>query len=366
MSLDFLVDRQDLARFRWLEPARGRPIGSLAPGAALLGIERFAFTANNITYARCGDAFDYWRYFTAPAGWGRIPVWGIARVIAGNGGALDEGERVYGFLPMSTHLIVEPERATATAFIDGAAHRAALPPTYNEYVRIDRDPAYEPATADLHLVLRPLFSLSFFLAEHLRDKGVFGARRVIVSSASSKTALGLAFLLKGIAPDVEIVGLTGPTNLPSTERLGRYDRVLTYDRIDGLASDGPAVFVDIAGDARILANVHRRLGPSLARSIGVGLTRGAAPGVAAAPDLPGPPPEFFFTPSHILARRQDWGADELRRRLAAAWTSFLAEIGPRLEIVTSTGPGEVERIYAEVLGGRTPPDRAHILAFEGA
>lgn len=363
MSLDFLVDRGELARFRWAEPVRGRPTDRLAPGTALLGVERFAFTANNITYARCGEAFDYWRYFPAPAGWGRIPVWGIARVLDGNGGALDEGERIYGFLPMSTHLAVSPESTKSTGFVDGAKHRRTLPRTYNEYVRIDRDPAYDPATADLHLVLRPLFSLSFFLAEFLAEKEFFGGRRVVVSSASSKTALGLAFLLKHRAPAIEVVGLTSPTNAPSTLRIGRYDRVLRYDAIEALDRETPSVFVDIAGDQRILAAVHRHLAASLTHSSGVGFTRGAIPG-AALPDLPGPAPEFFFTPSHILARRESWGVDELRRRLAAAWTAFVAEISPRLEIVTSTGPAEIERVYGEVLAGRSPPDRAHILAFE--
>ena len=44
-------------------------------------------------------------------------------------------------------------------------------------------------------VLRPLFSVPFFCAEFLKEEGFFGARLMIISSASSKTALGLTFLL---------------------------------------------------------------------------------------------------------------------------------------------------------------------------
>jgi hypothetical protein len=60
-----------------------------------------------------------------------------------------------------------------------------------------------------HLVLGPLFSLSFFCAEFLQQEHFFGARQAISSSASSKTALGRAYLLtRAQSSDVEIVGLT--------------------------------------------------------------------------------------------------------------------------------------------------------------
>ena len=52
--MDLLVDRTDLRRTR-LEDT---PPAELAPGQARLTIERFALTANNVTYAAIGDLLE--------------------------------------------------------------------------------------------------------------------------------------------------------------------------------------------------------------------------------------------------------------------------------------------------------------------
>lgn len=360
MNAHFLVDRSDLGRFAWSD-LDASEAGEPRPGAAVVAIDRFALTANNITYARTGHTLGYWRYFPAPAPWGRIPVWGIATVLRSRAPGLSEGERVYGFLPISRTLQVEPSDTSPVRFLDGAPHRTDLPRTYNEYIRVDRDQDYDATMADLHLVLRPLFSLAFFLSAHLIESGFFGARHVVLSSASSKTALGLAFLIRRHAPEIDIVGLTGDAKVGSVQAMNHYDRVLSYGGLAELSPDSPSVFVDMAGDAVIRAAFHERLGPSLKASIGVGFTHGIAPAASGA--LPGPPPEFFFTPTHILQRREAWGAAELRRRLSEAWAAFLVDISPRLTVATSTGPEALQRVYLEVLEGRSPPDRAHIISL---
>ena len=47
---------------------------------------------------------------------------------------------------------------------------------------------------------RPLFFTSFMLADQLEDNDWFGAEVLVLSSASSKTAYGTAFLLRGQGP----------------------------------------------------------------------------------------------------------------------------------------------------------------------
>jgi len=44
-------------------------------------------------------------------------------------------------------------------------------------------------------LLRPLFITSYVVDDWLWDNALFGAHAVVVSSPSSKTAFGLAFLL---------------------------------------------------------------------------------------------------------------------------------------------------------------------------
>ena len=97
-SLDFLVDRDDLRHTQWRET----DLPALAAGQVLMKIDRFALTANNITYAAFGVAMRYWDFFPAPEGFGRVPVWGYADVVENLAPGLAVGERVYGYWPMSS------------------------------------------------------------------------------------------------------------------------------------------------------------------------------------------------------------------------------------------------------------------------
>ncbi|MGO9702909.1 MAG: DUF2855 family protein [Xanthobacteraceae bacterium] len=358
----FCVAKNDLRRWLWDE-RDATAIGHLGPDHVEVGIDKFAFTANNVTYARLGDQIGYWRFFPAPEGWGYIPVWGLGHVTRSRHPEVPEGERVYGYFPMATHLIMQPSELRGARFLDAAEHRRELPKTYNEYVLTDRDLNYDRLHEDHHLVLRPLFSLSFFCAEYLKEERFFGAKQILISSASSKAALGLAFLLvQERSKDVEIIGLTSSANLNFVVRQQIYDDVVTYDSVSSL-SKTPTVFVDLSGDAKTRAAVHHALGDSLRHSTSAGFTHWdtlGKPGTG----LPGPVPKLFFTPDHIIQRREQWGAETLRARLSTAWQAFLGHVEPWLVIELTAGRCEVERIYCEVLDGRTPPERAHVLAIQ--
>jgi len=368
MSLDgavktfsgYCVAKDDLRRWRWEE--RDAPIGNLAAGQILVGADKFAFTANNVTYARLGDQVAYWCFFPAPEGWGYIPVWGLGNVVCSRHPEVRDGERVYGYFPMATHLVLQPGGVRGGRFVDRTVHRQQLPRTYNDYVLVDRDPGYDRAHENEYLVLRPLFSLSFFCAEFLNEEQFFGARQVIISSASSKTALGLAFLLaQPGSKGVEIVGLTSAAKAGFVGKRGMYDRVLSYEAISSIPVEA-AVFVDIAGNGAVRAAVHRQLGGALQHSARVGFTHWDALAPVET-GLPGPAPKLFFTPDHILMRRQEWGAEALAARLSRAWCGFLDYVKPWLVIEHTTGSGGVERVYREVLDGRTPPEKAYIVSI---
>jgi hypothetical protein len=359
----FLVDRADLQRWRWEDRALGEWI-SPAPGQILVETAKFAFTSNNVTYARLGSQIPYWRYFPVPGDWGYIPVWGLATVILSRSSEVKEGECIYGYFPMASHLLLQPSALRGARFIDAAAHRQELPPTYNEYVLVDRDPGYDRAHEDQHLVLRPLFSLSYFCSEWLKEERYFGARQIVISSASSKTSLGLAFLLaQARLREAKIVGLTSPANVSFVMQRGVYDQVLPYTAVSSLAAE-PSVFIDIAGDAKVRGAVHRTLAGSLKHSARVGFTHWDALD-SADTALPGPSPKLFFTPDHIVRLRNEWGMETLALRLAEAWQGFLAYVTPWLGMEHAAGKAEVERVYLEVLGGKTPPDRAHLLSVTG-
>ena len=95
---DFLVNRNDFSDIQ----CRQRDMPELELGQALLKVSRFAFTANNITYAAFGDAMRYWEFFPSPEGTGIIPVWGFADVQESRCDGVEVGQRYYGYYPMAT------------------------------------------------------------------------------------------------------------------------------------------------------------------------------------------------------------------------------------------------------------------------
>jgi hypothetical protein len=228
------------------------------------------------------------------------------------------------------------------------------------------------------MLLRPLFMTSYLLADFLADSCLLSGA-VVISSASSKTASALAFLLSRAAADGDpeqqakqgggkadqgqVVGLTSAAGEQFTRALGVYDRVLTYEQIDSLPG-GSACYVDIAGNPAVREAVHRRYGDRLAHSAVVGATHHSTLGDApAAGTLPGPQPELFFAPDHMTRRTQEWGREELARRIAQAWQAYVAWTGDWLRVQHGEGPEAVQAAYLELLDGRIDPARAHVLSL---
>lgn len=358
-GIDFLVNREDLrvCRFGEGEPLDG---AGLQPGQVQLGIEKFALTANNISYAVFGERMGYWNFFPAEEGWGRVPVWGFGRVVHSRSNGIAVGERFYGFYPASSHFTAQAA-ATGTGFVDEAPHRRALPGVYNQYTRTSTDVAYDEDHENTQMVLRPLFMTSFLLADFLQDNNFFGARLAIFSSASSKTAYGTAFLLSRMPRHPEVIGLTSPRNVGFTESLGCYDRVVTYDRIKSLPKDMPAAYVDVAGSGAARASVHQLFGGNLKHSASVGGTHWEEQ--AANVPLPGPPPTFFFAPAQVEKRTADWGPGGVNERFTEAWTAFRGPVAAWIDVVEERGPDAVNRVYLDHLEGRSHPRTGNVLSL---
>jgi Protein of unknown function (DUF2855) len=354
--MDFQIALDDLHRCRLVDA----PVRELDAGQARLAVQSFGLTANNVTYAKFGEAMSYWRFFPAPDGWGHMPVWGFAEVAESRHDGLAVGARVYGYLPPCSELIVEPDRVDEGGFRDAAEHRASLPATYNNYVRTDADPLYDADTEDLQMLLRPLFATSWLIGDFLADRGLIDGNLIVLSSASSKTAIGLAFTLSQRA-GVEVLGLSSARGAEFARELGCYGDVLAYEDGGALPSEGTAVYVDMAGDARVRELVHRHFGERLVHSAVVGATHHE--NLAGLPDdLPGPRPAFFFAPDQVTKRVKDWGAGELPRRLAEAWRPFMDWSRGWLEVVHAVGGESVQETYLELLDGRVDPARAHVFA----
>ena len=351
---DFLVNRSDLADTR-VDDGAAPEVGD---GQALLKVDAFGLTANNVTYAVFGDAMNYWDFFPAPEGWGRIPAWGFATVAESKAEGVEAGARVYGYVPMSDHLLIEPASADERVVFDASRHRAALPTPYNRYIWTATDPAYDESREDAQILLWPLFYTSFLLDDYLGDHGLFGAGTVIVSSASSKTSIGAAFQLRE-RNGHRLIGLTSEPNAEFVEGLGLYSEVITYDRI-GEIDTAPAVFVDVSGAAAVRKAIHEQFGDELLHSCAVGVSHWQEFGQDVG-ELPGPSPEFFFAPNQVTKRQKDWGPDGLDQRFTEAWKQFVASSDSWLEVEHGTGFNAIEAAYRQVLDGKVPPNLAHVV-----
>jgi hypothetical protein len=243
--------------------------------------------------------------------------------------------------------------------VDAAPHRAGLAPAYAQYLPTTGDAVYAEKREDPILLMRGLFMTSFLADDFLAEEGYRGARSVLISSASSKTAIALAFQVKQ-GGRARAIGLTSARNAEFVRKLGFYDEVVLYDQVTSLASE-PAVFVDMAGNGAVTAAVHRHFGDELRYDCQIGATHWSAE--RGSERLPGPKPEFFFAPGQIVKRTQDWGAQELAKRIAGAWTKFCDASDAWLHVVRGSGREALEQVYQETLAGRTRPADGHILSL---
>jgi hypothetical protein len=364
MTTRLVVQRNDLRAFHWVDS----PATALDDGEVRLRIDAFALTSNNITYAALGDAMNYWQFFpTGDPNTGHVPVWGFASVVESRCPGVEVGERFYGYWPIGDDIVLQPEGVHPGGFTDGAEHRRALHPIYNQYVRCSADPGYVADREAQQALLRPLFATAFLIDDFLADNGFFGASTVILSSASSKTAYGTAFCLaqrRGGADAVTVVGLTSPGNADFTRALGCYDEVLCYDDVASLP-DVASVYVDFSGNPAVRGAVHRRLGDQLAYSCLVGATHWDALG--GGDELPGPAPVLFFAPEQAGKRIAEWGPAGFQERMATAWTAFMEPVTngehPWLTVVTGQGRDALEQSYLALLDGTVPANEGHMLSI---
>lgn len=355
-SSDFIVARNDIRDHKLVETV----LPALSEGQILVKVDKFAFTSNNVTYAAFGEAMQYWDFFPAPDGYGRIPVWGFGDVVESHCDGIAVGERLYGYLPMSSHVVLTPSRIRPAGFVEAGDHRSHLALVYNQYARVAGDATYDAAHEDAQSLLGPLFKTAFFIDDLIADSEFFGAKAVVLTSASSKTSLGVAYLMSQ-RPDIEVIGLTSSGNKAFVEGTGYYDRVVTYDAVGTIPADLPIVLVDMAGNAGVIADLHNHFRDAMKYSCVVGGTHWEARGVGKA--LPGPKPVFFFAPTQIAKRIEDWGPGGIEQRYGVKWTAFLSSVPAWMKVVSGRGEKDMARVYLDMLDGRVSPSEGHMLSL---
>lgn len=358
-AAELLVNKSDISKtqFNATCPSAEQ---ALCAGEIRFEMERFAFTANNITYAAFGEAMKYWNFFPGRDSYGFVPVWGFATVIDSAADGVTVGDKYYGYFPMASHLIVSPAKNSPAGFFDCKEHRAELSPVYNYYTRCDGDPSYSKPLEEIQMLFKPLFTTSFLIDDFLADNGFYGAEQVILSSASSKTAYGLAFQLAK-RDGIKTIGLTSPGNVDFVNSTGLYDEAVAYGEITSIDNSIPTVYVDMAGNGEVRATLHGHFDNMLKYSCSVGATNWDQMG--SNKELAGPEPQLFFAPSQAQKRSAEWGAAGLQERIASSWVDFVGRANDWVEVVEESGEAAITDIYLSTLKGTASPKKGYILSF---
>ena len=346
------IDRSNIRRFR-LHTAD--PV-VLEPGEVRLMLDRFALTSNNISYALSGDLLDYWGFFPAEAGWGRLPAMGYGIVSESANPDIAVGGRYFGFFPVGSEHIVQAQ-TSSSGFIDVGTHREKHAMAYRSFDKVADTPAEND---NAMLIFRGLFMTSFLAEDFLREANFFDATQVVVTSASSKTSIALAHCLRTNST-MRVIGLTSDANVDFVASIGEYHEVVTYSEISSLDSAIQTVIVDMAGNPEIVAAVHTHFGESLKYSCSIGATHWDQ--TSHRVEMPGPKPQFFFAPSQISKRSKEWGRAELNNRLDSALNTFIEGSKQWLRIVHLHGEDSVSDTYSQLVAGEMSPEIGNTLSF---
>ncbi|GAA0859425.1 DUF2855 family protein [Aliiglaciecola litoralis] len=336
----------------------------LSDNQLVLKIDSFGFSANNITYALMGDKMGYWGFFPAQSGFGIVPIWGFAVVVHSNHPEIKVGEKVFGYLPMASHLVVTADKVTAQSFYDVNQARNSISSVYDQYVRCAADPGYQADKQDWQLNFQPLFMTSFVLDDYVGERITPTTKQVIITSASSKTGYGAAFLLKMFKQDraanYRVVGLTSAANVKFTQQTGCYDTVLSYEDSGLINNEGGSFVLDFAGNKPLLLSLQAHLAAAMQSMIYIGVTDVKSQIQSFSGDLKG---EFFFAPSQVKKRTQEWGGVAFMQKYAHAWKAFSSHIEPLLTTQEVSGVDAIKSLYLTGLQGRFATDKMYVARF---
>jgi len=326
----------------------------LNDGEVLVAMDKFGLTANNVSYALTGDMIGYWNYYPAEAPWGKVTVWGCADVVESNDSDIPIGERLWGFFPMASHVVLRPGKIRKDGFTDISEHRKALPALYNQYNRTKAEPAFMTELENERCLLFPLFATSFFLADYLLVNDFFGAEQVLIGSSSSKTGFGLAKMLAD-NPEVKqkLVGLTSQRNAAFVESLKCCDSVITYGSETAIDAGLKSAYIDMSGDVRLTTALHQHIGDNVVESAMVGASHWEDGGKIG--KLPGAKPTFFFAPGHIAMREKEWGAGVPWQKAMAASAEVARTMEGTMDVEWSHGAEAVNDVWQRLLDNKVAP-----------
>lgn len=371
-SQQIWIDQQDLTNTKVVQCDIS--FDDLQQDQVLLETDSFGFSANNITYAALGFKMGYWGFFPPqsnddgvnPNGFGIVPVWGFATVKASCHPDIKKGEKVFGYLPMASHWVIKAGKVAPHGFSDVHEMRKSISPVYDQYLRCAADPGYDKDREAWQLNFRPLYMTSFVLDDYVAEKAK--GEILLLSSASSKTALGTAQLLKDQKESrnasYQVIGLTSQSNVDMVKASGCYDAVYSYDDLSALTSDcrdSRYWLLDFAANGTLINNLSELLGDSLSEVTLIGATDWKAE------EKPNPKllnAEIFFAPARVKLRQGEWGHEAFLAKYAGAWQRFALKVSDQFFEQSHQGTNAITQLYLETLNGSANTKALNVATFD--
>jgi hypothetical protein len=354
----FWVDRANMQK-RQIETRRKRLMWApLVQGQSRIQIERLAFSANNILYMTLGDKNGYWDLFPGDDAFGCPPAWGVGRVVETKSEHLSEGERLFGFFPIGSHCVLTPTNLGACHILDVAPNRMAVAPAYNRYSRLTHVSGYDGVDGDWRILLRPLAVVGMLVAQVLADNRFFEATSLVITSASSKTGIGVGSIVKQSNPEKRIIGVTAKSRVKFVQSLNVFDEVTAYGDYSSLQAESSLLF-DLTGSVSLVSELQQKLSSGLLKTWAAG--RSHKTNHLSEQGVSGLVSERFFAPLYMSEYLSKWGGAEFEKRFSSAIEILKNVLVPHLTIDRIQTTTQLSDVYDAFLGNTITSNHGYII-----
>jgi|GEM_PF-543994 len=170
------------------------------------------------------------------------PCWGRCKVYRSNHPQIEEGSTYYGFWPMAAYSVRRVCEVDSTGFI--AYHDLPSFTGPKEWLKLIQMNDTENMCA---LENYEYWKIGITYARELQDMNYFGAKRLVISSASSGSGQCIAMSMKELDPSLTVVGLTSERNYSFVKQFPFFDEVYTYEDIQSSPNSGKSLYFDALG-----------------------------------------------------------------------------------------------------------------------
>jgi len=340
---------------------------NLAHGQILVRVQKLILTSNTVTYAVAGrlPALNYFGHFPYPdKRLAACPAWGYGIVAESDCVDIPTGTRIKGCFTLAPWVVLTPSPVKRSTFKDTVFHRQKMPEIYATYQIQTK--AIEESMENFMVSGGLLFSTGWGCAA---QGSLAGADTMVLTSASSRTAIGAAFAAKHHAWYNTVIGVTSPRNVAFVRRQGLYDVVVTYDEINSLSCTPTmkvAVF-DMAGSIRHKRALRQRFANAVVDYALVGMTNVDAESIAGQRqqvDSNGGASESGFFVTHAIDKAAcQWGRKITNRMIMEAQNAFAQWSISSFESINVYGADEVLNVWNKTVNNEAECSITYVVSL---